>query len=775
MDIELKTPKEIPVLPLRDTVVFPGMTVPITIGKPASIKLVDDVSIGDKFCCLVLQKKKLDEDPQPENLYRVGTLARIVKMFKLPTNTVYLLAQGIERIEIKNFTQKEPYIKAHVNNIQEESSGKTPEIEARMRNLLHQFKKAVSLSPKIPEEESYITAINIKEPGRLADFIIANLSLSPKEQQDILETLDPIERLNKVAKFLNNELEVLMLQSKIQEETKSKLGKAQREYFLRQQLESIRKELGEGDENAIEIKELRKKIEEVGMSQEAMKEAKRELNRLDKLPPQAAEYHVIRTYLDWLVSVPWNKSTKDNLDINQAAKVLDEDHHDLEKVKDRILEFLAVMNLKKDAKGPVLCFAGPPGVGKTSLGQSIARALGRKFVRLSLGGIRDEAEIRGHRRTYIGALPGRIIQGLRRAGTNNPVFMLDEVDKIGTDFRGDPSSALLEVLDPEQNNSFSDHYLDVSFDLSKVMFITTANILDTIPHALRDRMEVLELPGYPQEEKLIISKKFLLPRQIKENGLKPENVKITDPAIRKIIREYTREAGVRNVEREIANILRKVAKKFVKGKKDSFEINEKNIALYLGPIKFFSETAERTSEPGVATGLAWTPQGGEILFIEANKMSGKKDLTLTGQLGQTMQESAKAALSYVRSKAKKLKIDEGFFEKYDIHIHVPQGAVPKDGPSAGVAIATALVSLLTNRLVKYNVAMTGEITLKGKILPVGGIKEKVLAASRAGIKEIILPARNKKDLEEIPAHVKKSLKFTFVKTLDEVFAHALKK
>lgn len=775
IDIELKTPKEIPILPLRDIVVFPGMTVPITIGRPASVKLIDDVSIGDKLCGLVLQKKKTDEEPQYENLYRVGTLARIVKMFKLPTNTVYLLAQGIERIQVENFTQKEPYIKAHISSIKEEKIEKTPEMEARMRNLLHQFQKAVSLSPRIPEEESYITAINIKEPGRLADFIITNLSLSAKEQQDILETFDPMERLNKVAKFLNKELEVLMLQSKIQEETKSKLGKAQREYFLRQQLESIRKELGEEDENAIEIKELRKQIEEVGMSKEAIKEAKRELNRLDKLPPQAAEYHVIRTYLDWLVSVPWNKSTKDNLDIEQAAKVLNEDHHDLDKVKDRILEFLAVMNLKKDAKGPVLCFAGPPGVGKTSLGQSIARALGRKFVRLSLGGIRDEAEIRGHRRTYIGALPGRIIQGLRRAGTNNPVFMLDEVDKIGVDFRGDPSSALLEVLDPEQNNSFSDHYLDVAFDLSKVMFITTANILDTVPPSLRDRMEVLQLPGYPEEEKLIIAKKFLLPRQIKESGLKPEDIKISDSAIKKIIHEYTREAGVRNVEREIANILRKIAKEIAKGKKGPFEINEKNVASYLGPVKFFSDTAERTSEAGVATGLAWTPQGGEILFIEANKMRGKKELTLTGQLGQTMQESAKAALSYVRSNAKKLKIDERFFEKYDIHIHVPQGAVPKDGPSAGIAIATALVSMLTGRLVKYNVAMTGEITLKGKILPVGGIKEKILAASRASIKEVILPARNEKDLEEIPAHVKKRLKFTFVKNLDEVLVHALKK
>jgi ATP-dependent Lon protease len=774
MDVQLKVPTELPILPLRGTVVFPGMIVPITVGRPSSIKLVDDVSIGEKLCGLVLQKKKSEEEPQFEDLYKIGTLARIVKMFKLPTETIHLLAQGIERINIENFIQKEPYIKAHVKTISEEKGKKTPELEARIRNLLTQFQKVASLSPRIPQE-SYITALNIQEPGRLADFIVANLSLNIKEQQVILETLDPMERLNKVAQSLNKELGVLELQSKIQEETKTKLGKAQREYFLRQQLESIKKELGEESEHAIEIKELEKKIAESGMSQEATKEAKRELDRLNKLPPQAAEYHVIRTYLDWLVSVPWDKSTKDKLDIEIAAKVLNEDHHNLDKVKDRILEFLAVRKLKKDTKGPILCFVGPPGVGKTSLGQSIARALGRKFIRLSLGGIRDEAEIRGHRRTYIGALPGRIIQGIRRAGTNNPVFMLDEVDKIGADFRGDPSSALLEVLDPEQNFSFSDHYLDVSFDLSKVMFITTANILDTIPPALRDRMEVLELPGYPQEEKLVIAKKFLLPRQIKENGLKLEDVKMTDSAIRKIISSYTREAGVRNVEREIANILRKIAKEIAKGKKGTFKIDEKNVASYLGPVKFFPEVAERTSEAGVATGLAWTPQGGEILFIEATKMSGKKGLTLTGQLGQTMQESAKAALSYVRSKAKQLKIDDKFFEKYDIHIHVPQGAVPKDGPSAGVAIATALVSLLTGRLVRYDVAMTGEVTLRGRVLPVGGIKEKVLAASRATIKEVIMPAKNEKDLEEIPAHVKKELKFVFVENLDEVFNHALTK
>ena len=772
--IDLKIPTELPILPLRDTVVFPGMIAPITVGRPSSVKLIDDVSVGEKLFGMILQKEKEKEEPGFEDLYTVGTLSRVIKMFKMPTNTIQLLVQGLARIELRTVIQIQPYIKASIIPIVEQREEKTPEIEARMRNLISQFQKAVSLSPRIPEE-SYITAMNIEDTGRLADFIAANLPLSTKDKQEILGTPNPKERLEKAASFLSKELEVLELESRIQQETKSKLDKAQREYFLRQQLESIKKELGEKDEHAIEIKELKKKIEESGMSEEAEKEANRELDRLNKLPPQAAEYHVIRTYLDWLVSLPWKKSTQDRLDIERAAKILDEDHHDLEKVKDRIVEFLAVRKLKKNTKGPILCFVGPPGVGKTSLGQSIARALGRKFIRMSVGGIRDEAEMRGHRRTYIGALPGRIIQGIRRAGTNNPVFMLDEVDKIGVDFRGDPASALLEVLDPEQNYSFSDNYLDVPFDLSKVMFITTANILDTIPPALRDRMEVLELPGYTEEEKLIIAKRFLLPRQIKENGLKPQNVKITDSAIRTIIRGYTREAGVRNLEREIANILRKVAKEIAKGKKGSFKIDKKDLHSSLGPVKFFSEVAERTSEAGVATGLAWTPQGGEILFIEATKMSGKKNLTLTGQLGQTMQESAKAALSYVRSKASQLNIDENFFEKYDIHIHVPQGAVPKDGPSAGVAIATALVSLLTGRLVRYDVAMTGEITLRGRVLPVGGIKEKVLAASRAGIKEVILSEKNRKDLEEIPPHVKKKLKFIFVNHLDEIFFHALQK
>jgi len=771
---QIHIPSELPLLPLKETLAFPGMIIPIGVNRPSSIKLVNDASVGERILGLVLQKDKTVEEPKFEHLYTLGTAARIIRMFKLPDNNVQLLIQDLTRIKIINSLQEQPYLKAYITPLEEIQVEKSPEIEAKIRNIVAQFQKVVSLSSQITPEV-YVTAMNIQNVGGLADFVATHLSLKVPDQQSILETLDPIERLDKVTVFLNKELEVLQLESKIREDTKTKLNKAQREYFLRQQLESIKKELGEDDETSIQIKEFQQKIKQSGMTEEATKEAKRELDRLSKLPPQAPEYHVIRTYLDWLISLPWEKNTPDKLDIKLAEKVLNEDHYDLDKVKERILEYLAVRKLKKDTKGPILCFVGPPGVGKTSLGQSISRALGRKFIRFSLGGIRDEAEIRGHRRTYIGALPGRIIQGIRRAGANNPVFMLDEVDKIGADFRGDPASALLEVLDPEQNNSFSDHYLDVSFDLSKVMFITTANILDTIPPALRDRMEVLELPGYPEEEKLHIARKFLLPRQLKENGLEAKDIEITDSAIRKIIKEYTREAGVRNVEREIANVLRKLAKQIAKGKKGSFKITEKEIPSYLGPLKFYSEVAERTSEPGIVTGLAWTITGGDILFIEATKMKGKRTLDLTGQLGETMQESARAALSYVRSRAKQLGIKEDFFEKYDLHLHVPQGAVPKDGPSAGIAMATALVSLLSGKPVNSYTAMTGEVTLRGQVLPVGGVKEKILAAARAGIKKIILPDKNKKDLEEIPSPVKKQISFLFAENLDQVFAYAFPK
>ncbi|MCD6521775.1 endopeptidase La [Candidatus Calescamantes bacterium] len=767
----LLIPSHLPILPLRDTVIFPGMILPLLVGRPPNVKLLEDISVKDKIFGVLLQKDPSIDEPKETDLYTVGCVVQLLRMLKLPTQQVQVLVQGISRMRITNFSERVPYFTAYIEKI-EEKDEKTLEIEALMRTLLSLFEKVSKLSPHIPQE-AYIAALNIPSPGKLADFISAHLPIPAKERQKVLETIPVRERIEEVTRILSRELEVLELKTKIEEETKAQLDKAQREFFLRQQLEAIKKELGEEDERTIEIRELETKIKEAKMPPEVEKEARRELDRLAKLPPHAAEYTVIRTYLDWLINLPWSKTTQDNLDIERAKKILDEDHYNLNKVKERILDYLAVRKLKADMKGPILCFVGPPGVGKTSLGQSIARALGRKFVRISLGGVRDEAEIRGHRRTYVGALPGRIIQGIRRAGTKNPVFMLDEVDKIGLDFRGDPSAALLEVLDPEQNHSFMDHYLDVPFDLSQVMFITTANILDTIPPALRDRMEVLELPGYTEEEKVKIAERYLIPRQIKENGLEKVEIEFTEKAIRKIIRDYTREAGVRNLEREIANVLRKIAKKVAEGNSGPFKVKEKDVETYLGPQRYFMEVVERTREPGVATGLAWTPHGGEIIFVEATKMRGKKSLTLTGQLGEVMQESAKAALSFIRSRALDLGIPEDFFEYSDIHIHVPHGAIPKDGPSAGVTIATALVSLLTNKPVKGDVAMTGEITLKGKVLPVGGIKEKVLAAHRAGVKTVILPEKNKKDLEEIPEEIRKKMRFIFVKDLMEVFSHAL--
>jgi ATP-dependent Lon protease len=615
---------------------------------------------------------------------------------------------------------------------------------------------------------------NIKSPAILADLIASNLNISTSEKQGILETFDVRERLTKVHLYLNKEVQVLELGNKIQTQVKEDMDRTQREYYLREQLKAIKKELGELDEHSSEIKDLRERIKKAKMPTEALAAAEKELDRLAKIPPASAEYTVARTYLDWLVELPWSETTGDNLDIDNAQKTLDEDHYDLEKVKKRILEYLAVRKLKADMKGPILCFVGPPGVGKTSLGKSIARTMGRKFIRISLGGVRDEAEIRGHRRTYVGALPGRIIQGIKKAGSNNPIFMLDEVDKIGMDFRGDPSSALLEVLDPEQNFSFSDHYIDVPFDLSKVMFITTANVLDTIPPALRDRMETLELPGYSEDQKKMIAKEFLIPKQINEHGLSLEYIEFQDEAVQVIINSYTREAGVRNLEREIAAICRGVAKDVARGIKEKVMIAPENLHKFLGPVKFFPEVAERTSEPGVATGLAWTPTGGDIIFVEATKMRGEKGLTLTGQLGDVMKESAQAALAYVRSKSKELGIEEDFFAKNDIHIHVPAGAIPKDGPSAGVTMFVALTSLLTNHPVRSDIAMTGEITLRGLVLPVGGIKEKVLAGMRAGIKTIILPKKNEKDLEEIPEHIRNAMNFNFIQRMDEAIELALK-
>lgn len=766
-------PKYLPILPLRGTVLFPELVLPIMVGRKKSVKLIDDAMEGEKLIGVLTQHNSEVEDPAPDELYSMGVAAQLVRVVRELDGTQRVIVQGLERIRVKRFLQSDPYYVAEVE-VLPVGEVYDVEVEALTRNLKALFQKAVELASYLSNELKNMV-MNVKDPSVLADLIAANLNIKVQEKQEVLELLDLKARLNKVHFILTREVQILELGNKIQSQVKEDIDKAQREYYLREQLKAIKRELGEADDHTAEIKELREKIEKAQMPEEAKKAAEKELNRLSKMPPASAEYTVARTYLDWLVELPWAKGTEDNLDIANARRILDEDHYNLEKVKKRILEYLAVRKLKKDMKGPILCFVGPPGVGKTSLGRSIARAMGRKFVRISLGGIRDEAEIRGHRRTYVGALPGRIIQGIKRAGTNNPVFMLDEVDKIGTDFRGDPASALLEVLDPEQNHAFSDHYIDVPFDLSKVMFITTANILDTIPPALKDRMEVLELPGYSDDEKLMIAKQHLIPKQLKEHGLTPENLQFEDEAILGIIHSYTREAGVRNLEREIAAICRAVAKEVAEGKDEKVVVKKETLHKFLGPEKFYPEVAERIFTPGIATGLAWTPTGGDIIFIEATKMKGEKGLTLTGQLGDVMKESAQAALSYVRSKAKELGIDEDFYSKTDIHIHVPAGAIPKDGPSAGVAMFVALISLLTGRPVRSDVAMTGEITLRGQILPVGGIKEKVLAGRRAGIKTIILPKRNEKDLEELSDHVKEGLEFKFVQRMDEVVDIALVK
>jgi ATP-dependent Lon protease len=766
-------PPELAILPLRDSVLYPKMVLPLVVGKERSIKLVDDALMGDRIIGVTALRDSKVENPEIKDLYRIGTAAMILKMIKMPDGTLRLLIQGLSRIRIQEFTQTEPYYRAKVEAIPDQYT-KDVRVEALTMNVRSLFQKVVSMAPYLSDEVE-IMALNIQDPSELVYLIASSINISTQERQEILELQDIRQQLERITFFLNRELEIMEVREKIQSQIKGEMDKSQREYYLREQLKAIQKELGEKDERTLEIEEFKEKIEKANMPPEAREVAERELDRLAKMPPAAAEYTVVRTYLEWLVELPWSISTEDNLDIEVAQKVLDEDHYDLERVKKRILEYLAVRKLKKDMKGPILCFLGPPGVGKTSLGRSIARALGRKFVRISLGGVRDEAEIRGHRRTYIGALPGRIIQGIRKAGSNNPVFMLDEIDKVGTDFRGDPSSALLEVLDPEQNYAFSDHYLEVPFDLSKVMFIATANVLDTIPPALRDRMEVLDLPGYTEEEKLMIAKTHLLPKQLEAHGLEPRHLQIEDEALRLIIRSYTREAGVRNLERQIAAICRGIAKEVALGKEATEVITPDKVPQYLGPIKFFSEVAERTAIPGVATGLAWTPVGGDILFVEATMSRGGKNLILTGQLGDVMKESAQIALSYIRSKAEDLGIPEDFYEKNDIHIHVPAGSIPKDGPSAGVTMMTALASLLTGRPVRSDVAMTGEITLRGQVLPVGGIKEKVLAAKQAGITTVILPKKNEKDLEEVPEHIKKDIKFIFVQTMDEVLEVALEK
>jgi ATP-dependent Lon protease len=769
---KIVVPNELPVLPLRGTVLYPDLILPIMVGRKKSVKLIDDAMDGDRIIGIVTQKRSEIEDPKESDLYSVGVAALILRMIRELDGSQRVIVQGVSRIKVKEYSQKDPYFKVKCDTI-EENFLTGVEIDALVMNLKNLFQRAVELAPYLTAELGTMVN-NIKSAAILSDLIASNLNISTAEKQAILETFDVRERLTRVHLHLNKEIQVLELGNKIQSQVKEDMDRTQREYYLREQMKAIKKELGELDEHSTEIKELRDKIKKAKMPTDALTAAEKELDRLAKIPPASAEYTVARTYLDWLVELPWSETTEDNLDIDNAQKTLDEDHYDLEKVKKRILEYLAVRKLKANMKGPILCFVGPPGVGKTSLGKSIARTMGRKFMRISLGGVRDEAEIRGHRRTYVGALPGRIIQGIKKSGSNNPIFMLDEVDKIGMDFRGDPSSALLEVLDPEQNFSFSDHYIDVPFDLSKVMFITTANVLDTIPPALRDRMETLELPGYSEDQKIMIAKQFLIPKQVAEHGLTSEYVEFKDDALQTIIVSYTREAGVRNLEREIAAICRGVAKDVARGIKEKVDISSESLHKFLGPVKFFPEVAERTSDPGVATGLAWTPTGGDIIFVEATKMRGEKGLTLTGQLGDVMKESAQAALAYVRTKSKELGIDEDFFTKIDIHIHVPAGAIPKDGPSAGVTMFVALTSLLTNTPVRSDVAMTGEITLRGLVLPVGGIKEKVLAGMRAGIKTIILPKKNEKDLEEIPEHIRNQMNFKFIQKMDEAIELALK-
>jgi len=763
-------PEVLPVLPLKDTVIYPHIIVPLLITREEYVKLIDDALTADRLVAAMASKEEV-ETPEPSQIYDIGTAAAIIRMLKLPDGSMQLFMQGVQRIRIVEYVESQPYLKAKVEKAQEIIE-ESVELEGIARNVLTQFKKMISLAPYLPNE-IFIAAMNIAEPNNLADFIASNINIDLEEKQELLEALDVKDRLEKLTVFLNKEIEILEIGSKIQSEVQTEMSKSQREYFLREQLKAIQKELGEVDERTLEINEFREKIEQSGMPEGARKEAEREMDRLAKMPVAAAEYTVARTYLEWLTSLPWNLSTEDNLDIKRARKVLDEDHYDLDKVKDRIVEYLAVRKLKEDMKGPIFCFVGPPGVGKTSLGQSIARALGRKFVRISLGGMHDEAEIRGHRRTYIGALPGRIVRGIQRAGSNNPVFMLDEVDKIGADFRGDPASALLEVLDPEQNHSFSDHYLDVDFDLSKVMFITTANTPIPIHPALLDRMEVLELPGYTEVEKVHIALDHLLPRQFEFHGLKKSQIAISEGALSAIIRSYTREAGVRNLEREIAAVCRKVAKDIASGKRRSRKITEKDLHELLGPSRFRFEVLEEADEVGVATGLAWTEAGGDVLFVESQVMPGDGDLILTGKLGDVMQESAKAALTYCRSVADRYGVESGFFKNNDMHVHVPAGAIPKDGPSAGVTIATALMSSITQRKVRKEVGMTGEITLRGKVLPIGGLKEKVLAAHRAGVKKVIIPEENQKYLEEIPAFIRRDLKFVPVKHIEEVFKIAL--
>ena len=770
---KLQIPPKLPVLLLRDVTIFPYMIAPLFVGREKSKNAIDQALSTNRMILLITQKDMEIEDPKREDVYDVGTVSLILRMLKLPDGRVRILAQGLVRAKLESFEDDGSLITAGISVVPEpEKPEKTIEGEALIRNVRTGLEKAASLGKNLPPEVLVISS-NIEDPGRLADLTASNLDLKLPEAQHILEIFDPIQRLRRVYELLTRELELLDVQTKISIEAKGEMDKLQRQYFLRQQLKAIQKELGEGSEIQEEIKIYQEKLKKLKVADEVREELEKQIERLAQMHPESAETAVVRNYLDWMFALPWNKATVDNLEIAKARKILDEDHYGLEKVKDRILEYLSVRKLSKTAKGPILCFVGPPGVGKTSLGKSIARALGRSFVRMSLGGIHDEAEIRGHRRTYVGALPGRIILGIRRAGSQNPVFMLDEVDKIGADFRGDPSSALLEVLDPEQNYQFRDHYLGVPFDLSKVMFITTANLLDPIQPAFRDRMEVLELPGYTEEEKLEIARRHLLPKQIKENALKAAQIQLTDNAVRKIISLYTREAGVRNLEREIGAVCRKTARKIAEGKKGKTVVKVQNIERLLGPPRIFKDQVLKKDQVGVATGVAWTESGGEILFVEATKMPGKGNLSLTGSLGEVMKESAQAAMSYARAHASTFGINPKFFFENDFHVHVPEGAIPKDGPSAGVTMAAAMVSVCTDNKVRADMAMTGEITLRGNVLPVGGIKEKVLAARRAGIRKMILPEANRKDLVELPKNVVSDMKFIFVEEVMDLLRTAL--
>jgi ATP-dependent Lon protease len=784
--VEEKLPERLPILPLHETALYPKMVLPLVVMQDDSVRLVDEAMQKNRIVGLLVARTPENDDETEgreeaekekavaldpaTGLFQIGTSAMIMRMAKLDNQT-QMVVQGVSRFKVLAFEQEQPYLVARVAYIQEtEAKGK--EVEALMTNLVNMFTRVVELSPGLPSEVGAMSK-SIQEPGTLANMVASTINVPAVEKQVVLEIDDVKKRLHHVTRMVSRQLEILELGNKIQSQVKGDMEKTQREYYLRQQLKAIREELGDTDDTNVELEEYRSKIAAIDLPEEARKEADRELERLGRMHPSSAEYSVATTYLDWITSLPWHDSTEDNIDIKDARRILDADHYGLEKAKKRIIEHLAVRTLKPEIKGPILCFYGPPGTGKTSLGRSVARAMGREFWRISLGGVRDEAEIRGHRRTYVGAMPGRIVQALRRCGSNNPIFMLDEIDKVGSDFRGDPSSALLEVLDPEQNFSFSDHYLDVPFDLSQVMFITTANVLDTIPPPLRDRMEILEMVGYTEEEKIKIANRYLIPRQREAHGLKARQIKISTGAVKRIIAGYTREAGLRNLERELASICRGAAAKIAQGDAESVKVAVDDVAEYLGPVKLTSETKARTATPGVAMGLAWTPTGGELLFIEATAMKGQKGLTLTGQLGDVMKESAAAALSFIRSHANELKIEDDYFSQHDIHIHVPAGAIPKDGPSAGVTMLTALVSLLTNRRIRKDLAMTGEITLRGQVLPVGGIKEKMLGAHRAGIKTIILPAANEKDLIDVPEKVRNAITFHPVAQMREVLKIAL--